>query len=270
MEDFIRRWRRAGTGELCWLGADGPRGVAVVPLTRGGLPCVAFPLARLSEVDDVTGRVAAFSVPGPPDAAGRPGPGMVAVGRVHVEHDLAGAVYQEELLHQELVKYPPTRLRADSMLARRENWWWIARAIVGLDVDVEVRTLPPRLTADDALLVREADTEGLLPRVDVVSARDWSARDDVSLLLPAACPPGAGEQAYVFGHRHSPDFERWETWHRAGGLTGRTLRVADAAGGPVETIRPHGILGRLHGHRTLARDCRAGVAELESRLGVSG
>ncbi|APU14171.1 MULTISPECIES: hypothetical protein [Actinoalloteichus] len=272
MKDFARRWERAATGELCWLGADGPTGVPVVPLTREGRPCVAFPLSRLSEVDDVEGRFAAFCVPGRPDQDGRAGPGMVAVGRVRVDHDLAGSVYQEQLLHQELVKYPPTRLRADSMLSRRENWWWVARAIVGLDGDVEVRELPPRLTPDDAVLVREADAEGRAPRVDVVSARDWSTRagDGVALLLPENCPPGSGEQAYAFGHRHSPDYERWERWHRSGPLTGRRLRVEHAAGAPAETVRPHGILGRFQSHRALARDCRAGVAELESRLGVSG
>ncbi|WP_016696731.1 hypothetical protein [Actinoalloteichus spitiensis] len=271
MSDFAERWARAGTGELCWLGASGPTGAAVIPLSREGRPCVALPLSRLAEADDLTGRRVAFCVPGRLGQEGAPAPGVVAVGPVRVEHDLEGARYVEHLLHQEMVKYPPTRLRADSLLSRRENWWWVARVIVTIDGTPEIRELPPRRDERDALLVREADAEARTPRVDVVSAEDWAVGPGGELALAAdeGRPPGAGEPAFAFGHHHSPDYERWERWHRAGPLVGNRLRVEHAAGAPAASVRPFGILGRFQGHRTLARECRAGVAELERRLGVS-
>nr|WP_246422079.1 hypothetical protein [Nocardiopsis mwathae] len=270
---MITVWRRSTAAELCWIAPDGPTGIPVVPLLWDDRPCVALPLAHLAAVDTMTSGTAAFAVTGE-----RPGgaPAMVAAGRVDIRFDLEGEGFVDHLLDQEAVKYPPTRLRSDSMMARRENWWWLARVLITL-ADVEnVRELPGRSRPEDALLVRpdERGTHGRgprpdLPRVDVVTAREWPQDPGATAdLWERGGSPleGAGEPAFAFSHAHSPDRERWERWHRTGTLIGEELRVAAGAGGPTAGLRPFGVIERFRNHRDVARRCRRGIAAAESRL----
>ncbi|MEV2279249.1 hypothetical protein AB0I72_27095 [Nocardiopsis sp. NPDC049922] len=246
---------------MCWLSDDGPVGVPVVPLL-GDHPCVALPLAYLSVVDSLLNR-AAFCLT---TAAGPDEPTLVAVGRIRVRLDLDGSEFGGDLVEQEVRKHPPTRLRAGSLMARRENWWWMSRAVVSL-VDVErVHHIPARTRPSDALLVREVDAD---VSVDVVTAADWSrgVGDEVELWLRDGLDPdGVGEAAFVFGHHASPDYERWERWSRSGTLDGQTLSVTGADGGPDPDPRPFGLFERLRNHRQVERACRAGISAAERRL----
>lgn len=76
---------------------------------------------------------------------------------------------------------------------------------------------------------------------------------------------GRGDTVLVMGHQASPDFERWERWTRTGTLSGQTLRVTGADGGPEPDPRPYRLLERLRNHREVERACRAGVAAVERR-----
>ncbi|MBE2997665.1 hypothetical protein IDM40_02935 [Nocardiopsis sp. HNM0947] len=264
MQDFHDLWRRSTVAELSWLSPGGPCGIPVVPLDDGGRPCAALPLSLLPEIDSLPGRAAlSVTVPGVADPDR---PGQVAVGPVEVRLDPRGKLFGGELVEQEAHKHPPTRLRAGSLMARNENWWWMGRALVFLSEAESVHTVRPRSSADHALLVRE---EHGAPAVRVVSSPDWSVRTDrPSLPLADAggtALEGRGEKVLVFGHQASPDFERWERWTREGTLTGQDLVVAGAEGGPDPSPRPFGLLERLRNHREVERACTAGVAELERR-----
>jgi hypothetical protein len=223
---------------------------------------VALPLALLPEVDSLLNR-AAFCLTAP---AGGDGPALVATGLVRVRLDPEGREFDGDLVEQEVLKHPPSRLRVGSLMARKENWWWMARAIVTM-VDVEhVREVPARTRASDALLVRERDSD---VRVDVVTARDWSAGAGSSVELwsrDGADLDGRGERALVFSHQASPDFERWERWSRSGTLTGQELAVTEADGAPDPDPQPFRLLERYRNHREVVRACRAGFTAVRRRL----
>ncbi|MDA2812560.1 hypothetical protein O4J56_18090 [Nocardiopsis sp. RSe5-2] len=278
-DDISGAWRRAVTGELCWTGPSGPAGIPVVPLVLDGRPCAALPAALLAEADTLTSGRAAFAL----TSERHGGPGMAASGPVEVVADADGSLFTEHLLAQELVKHPPTRLRADSLMAQRENWWWLPRVVVVLSRVEAERELPVRSAPEDAVLVRPAQGTAPSPgagagtaedpRVDVVTADAWpgDGADPVRLRLADGSPPdGRGERAFLFGHRHSPDFERWERWHRAGTVTGDRLSVEEAEGDPVGEVAPFGVFERLRNHRELVKACKAGVAALEARRGTGG
>ncbi|RNL86804.1 hypothetical protein [Halostreptopolyspora alba] len=260
MRDFGAAWHRSTTGELSWLAPDGPTGVPVVPLDRDGVPCAALPLAHLDMIDSMVSRRVAFSLTGGETT-------LVATGHVDVELDPDGTLFVAHLLDQEIVKHPPTRLRADSMLARRENYWWIARALVTLSRVDEVRPLPRRAPETDALLVRPA---GAVPRLDVVTTASWPAEHEASIELwrrDGDSLLGGGEAAFAYGHQHSPDFERWERWYRAGTIREETLMVRTGLGYPEAEPAPFGLLERYRNHRDVARACKAGVTAAEARTG---
>lgn len=262
MKDLVTAWRGSYAGELCWLTASGPAAVPVVPLFTDR-PCVALPLAHLPEIDSLPGR-AAFCVSAP---AGPGSPTVVATGAISVSLDLKGEEFGGELVEQEVLKHPPSRLRVGSLMARRENWWWMARALVRMTSVDDVRGLTARTRAEDAVLVRERDAD---VRVDVVTAKDWSAGPGREVELwrrDGGDPDGRGEPALVMGHQASPDFERWERWIRGGTLSGQVLRVDTADGAPDAAPRPFRLLERLRAHRRVERACRAGVAAVERRLG---
>lgn len=228
-------------------------------------PCVALPYSMAGTALELRGRTVALSVSAE-DAGG--GTAVVGTGPVEVVEDLDGAEFVEHLVEQEAIKHPPTRLRADSLIARRENWWWVPRLLVSLTAVEEEHALHPRTRARDALLVRDRSGR---PEVEVVTAETWPDRGDVTLWSRGGAPiEGEGEPAFVFAHQYSPDFERWERWSRGGPLTGDTLLVTEAEGGPTGgspsgPLSPYGLLERLANHRSLARTCRSAISRAESR-----
>lgn len=263
MNDFATVWRRSSVGELSWLTSDGPVSVPVVPLSDGEEPCVALPLAHLDLVDTLAPR-AAFSLTAPAPSSDT---GLVGVGPVRVRLDPEGGLFGRDLVQQEAVKHPPTRLRAGSLMARKENWWWMARALVNLTSVERVDRVRRRGRAEDALLVREHDAD---VRVDVVTAGDWASGPGGSVELwsrDGGDLAGRGGPALVMGHQASPDYERWERWTRAGTLSGQVLSVARADGSPEADPRPYRLLERIRNHREVERACRAGVRAVERRMG---
>lgn len=269
--ELTNAWRRAGTAELLWTTRDGPHGMPVVPLVwpQDRLPCAAIPLAQLREIESVP-RTAALSVQTDGDNPRT----LVATGRVRLEWDMLGERFIEHLLPREVAKHPPTRLRADSLMARRENWWWLPRVLVTLAEATSVCSLPPRTTADDALLVRGTRAErGGNPSLKVVTSTRWPRPGEpapIEAWTPDGAPlDGDDEPVYVFGHRHSPDFERWERWYRSGTLRDSSLYVTAGEGAPdtsderAGAAAPFTLPQRLLNHRRTSRACKAGIAEVE-------
>ncbi|MGW5876256.1 hypothetical protein ACWFMI_06845 [Nocardiopsis terrae] len=268
MTDLITVWQRSTVAELSWTTASGPSGIPVVPLVWRGRPCAALPYSMAETALSLRGRRVAFSVSAE-DAGGRTA--VVGTGPVEVFEDVEGTEFVEHMVEQEAVKHPPTRLRADSLMARRENWWWVSRLLVSLASVEEQHEPHPRTRAGDALLVR--DRAGS-PEVGVVTAEDWSDRPAGSIGLwsrEGGLLEGAQEPVFVFSHQYSPDFERWERWSRSGRLDGETLVVDGVEGAPTGTapsgpLQPYRLLERLSNHRSLARACRSGITAAESRL----
>lgn len=273
MTDLITVWQRSTVAELSWISPSGPTGIPVVPLTLHDQVCVALPYS-MADLALTLGdrRHAAFSVT---DQGAGGQVGLVGSGPVEVLEDLEGEEFAESLVEQEALKHPPTRLRGDSLMARRENWWWVPRVIVTLASVESTREIHPRTRATDALLVR--DRHGR-PEVDVVTADRWSDHSGTNIELWArggGLLAGTDEPVFTFSHQHSPDFERWERWFRSGRLSSESLLVERAEGAPVGEepagpLPPYGLLERYSNHRSLARSCRRGISEAERRRRTQG
>ena len=262
MTDLITVWQRSTVAELSWISSNGPTGIPVIPLMWDDRPCVALPYSLAETAITMRDRKVAFSVTGQ-DAGGQVGLG--GSGPVEIVEDPEGEEFVRSLVEQEALKHPPTRLRADSLIARRENWWWVPRVIVSLTSIEGTYELHPRTRATDAVLVRDRSGR---PEVDVVTTDHWSDRSAESIDLWArsgALLQGTGEAVFAFSHQYSPDFERWERWSRSGRLTEESLLVDEVEGSPTGEapsgpLPPYGLLERYGNHRALARACRRGIA----------
>lgn len=244
--------------EINWVTERGPQGLPVVPVLHHGRPAAAIPYAQFDAAQSLRGATAIFTVT---DLSAGSRTALAARGPVAVEEDLDGDVFiAEELLIQEVIKHPPTKLRSDSLISRRENPWWTPRVIVtltALEAELEIcgRTRP-----SDALLVTGTPAD---PQVATVTAEDWAARQGGTVAVygrRGTDPDGDGGAARVWAHQFTPDFERWDVWHRTGRLRGNTLDIEQADGAPVERMRSLRLLERYSAHRAIARACRQGLA----------
>ncbi|WP_170231180.1 hypothetical protein [Pseudonocardia kunmingensis] len=230
--------------------------MTVIPLLDGEVPCAAITYDRAETVASLAGagEVALAVTDGRVLPAGADAAAVVGTAGV-VEHP----ALDEALLTQELRKFPPSRALADSLLLRRENWWYVARIVVRLDRVHRVHELAPRRdAARDALLVRD-DGTGL--RLDVATADDWSG-SQVALRGTGALR-GDGAPVLAHGHDFSPDRERWASWGVRGHLRGDRLEVTSREGVPGLDPRPPRLLERLRRSRALERGCRRGIAAAE-------
>lgn len=262
MHDVVTAWRRALVAEVCWLGPDErPEGFPATPLLLDDVPCIALPYSRRVTARALgTAAEVAFAVTDARtlDSGSR---GRAAVGAVTVVEDLDGSLFTDQLLPQELVKYPPSRTLSDSLLLRHENWWWLPRLIVRLDRVSRSVELPARTdSATEALLVRNGT--GL--RIDTVRGDDWD-REHVRVPALSGDPlRGDGAPALALAHDYSlPDLERWERWTVHGRLLGDELAIGDRSGERAAPLRPLRLLERIRRQRALEKACSRAIADAE-------
>ena len=242
--------------ELCWLAPDGtPRVRGVVPLVLEGRPVVAFLYA-----DHEIAREAAASsrvvlvVAEPRSTAAAFGP-TVLHARPSLREDPAGDLYVDELVVQELRRFPPARVFADSPLLMRENWWYLPRLVVELEVEAAAPTTARQAPYDHLLVVAHDDTLAVRAAGPVGDpGPDGSAAEVAVDGTPP--PPGPAE---LFGQDASfPDLERWSQWHWRGHWDGQALVVSEAPAtrglGPTP-----GLVQRWRRQRDLERRCTAAI-----------
>lgn len=240
--------RTAGLAELCWLGADQrPRACVVVPLWYDGAVWLARTYAEREETVDVAlaGRAAlALS------DAGHAAPGLVGQllqVSVSLVEDAAGHRFGEHLLVQQLAKHPPSRALADSVVLRREHWWFVPRLLLRLDVETR-----------SPLAVRDPRASALLVTSDGRAAPGVRV---VPLATGAAVPCDGDGAALLLAHDASADLERTVELRvpgrcRDGGF------VPDAGDVPAlpPLPGPLGLTARWRRQRELRRACVAGLA----------
>ncbi len=124
----------ASLGELAWVGPEGaPQSVGVVPLQRTEGPVVAFTFDRLDHaLAAASAEVVDLVLREPRNTATSWRPAAWRCSSRLIE-DVEGDLFLDELLHQELRRYPPARRYADSPLLCREHWWYLPRLILQLD-----------------------------------------------------------------------------------------------------------------------------------------
>lgn len=263
---MTRVWRGALVAEVCWLDRDGhPESMPVTPLLVDDVPCLALPYAQRDRAAALrAASEVAFAVT---DARSLPdnAPGVAAFGSVTVVDDLDGSVFIDKLLDQELAKYPPSRTLADSLLLRRENWWWLPRLLIRLDRVTRTLAVPARTDrAGEALLVR--DDLGL--RVETVIITDGDEKC-LELTSPSGDTlRGDTGPALALGHDYTADdFERWEIWSLRGRLSGDELLAEESHGTRPVPLQPLNLLERIRRRRRMEKVCRKEIAAAERTFG---
>lgn len=184
---------------------------------------------------------------------------LAIAGRIEVEADLEGDRFHEELLEQELGKYPPSRLLVDSLRDRRENWWYLPRLLCHLQPTAPPREIGARSDPTTGVLAWE-DTDGLA--VETVEITDADEGHLDVRALSGATISGTGSPALLFRHDYSqPDLERRAERHEAGVLMGARLQDVVRAGELVLPGPPR-LVDRIRRFRQLSKACRRELAAL--------
>jgi hypothetical protein len=243
----------SSVSELCWVDAHGaPQARGVVALVRNRRPALAFTYADEGVARDVAGSphvALALSEPRSTGTAFRP---VLLTGRPSLLEDPSGDVFVTDLVTQELRRYPPSRLLADSPLLMREHWWYLPRLVVEIDVDA-VEPLPGRAAPHDHVLV-VADGATPVVRVAGIGAR----RDDRIDLELTGTGPAAGP-ALIFGQDASfPDLEQWSQWRYRGHWDTSSFAVEEAPARTGLGAVPR-LMQRWRRQRELQRGCVAAI-----------
>jgi hypothetical protein len=237
----------AGVAELLWHVPDAPpRALGVVPLSLGGAPAVALPWAFVDDARAAAASPGAALVLSDPRLTGSAWRPLVITGRLTLVEDGDGALFDEQLLRQEVRKHPPSRALIDSPILRREHWWYLPRLVLVLD-PVSVEPGGRRDGPADAVL--GVDDDGLVVRT--VRVADWDA-DPMPL---SGAPVTASGSAVLVGQEISvPDVERW-TVHTTSGTyaDGRLTDVVLAADRALEPVPK--LLARVRRQRALEKAC---------------
>lgn len=248
--------RAASVGELATVDRDGVAVRGVLPLAGGRGPVLAYTYAQreLAErLSAATETVLTLSEPRGSGAAFTP---LALRCRPVLSEDRDGERFVDELLHQELVRWPPSRAYADSPLLRREYWWWLPRLLVDLEV-LSVEPFAARLTPRDHVLAVSQEGRDLavaLARVGAEEAEPAAHPEAAVQVDVQHGTPGAG-RAVLFGQDLSfPDLERWGQWSWSGDWDGVFLSVRRAP--QVIGLPPvPGLMQRWRRHRALERAC---------------
>lgn len=243
--------RAAPVAEVAWREADLTlRATGVLPLVEARGPVLALTYADVALAEALAAAPEALLTLTEARGAGAAYIPLLLRCRTRLVADPEGERFTASLLEQELLRWPPARLYADSVLLRREHWWWLPRLLVELDVEA-VETFSGRSDAADHLLVVDPGT-GLEARVATVRADPLAVRVHGE-------PPPAGEAVLLGQDLSFPDLERWGRWRWEGRWDGHDLRVRRSPGRIGLPPTP-GVLTRVRRHRRLERACRQALA----------
>lgn len=260
-----RAVRSSSIAELAWTDPDGaPDGCGVLALVWDETPVVAFtyayePIARAAAASPVVSLT--LTDTRSTDPAFSP---ACLLGRPRLVEDVGGELFTEDLLAEELRRYPPARKFADSAMLQREHWWYLPRLVLALDV-IAMDPLPPRAAPDEHVLVvaTGTDLEVAVARADPAPGADGPSLV-VQPVAEAALTPG---RAALIGQNASfPDLERWSSWCFRGRFDGSGLRLTQ----PPPTVGLPGVPSiwqRAMAQRRLGRACRAGIRRAERDRG---
>jgi len=174
--------------------------------------------------------------------------------RVHRTDDLDGERFETStLLLQELAKHPPSRRRLDSIILRREHWWFLPRVLLRLEpldepVPIDPATAVLGHREDGVLRVSTLDgweRDGELVRIERTARTEMStAPHGPAVLLDHGAEP--------------PDLERRWGSRTFGTLDGDRLLVEreDRWG---RSDRTPTLIQRVRDEWGLERACRAGL-----------
>ncbi|MBW3602219.1 MAG: pyridoxamine 5'-phosphate oxidase family protein [Actinobacteria bacterium] len=255
---LARSAARAALAEVAWRAPDGRvRCEALTPLVAGDRPVFALPYARLGLASELEAAGAAAIVLSDSRLARRGWTPLGATVSLSVTADPQGERFADELMDQELRKHPPSRALIDSLLLRREHWWYLPRLLVETGRVARVRPVGRRSGPDEAVL---AYATGGTVDADTVAVRDWDEPRVRLRSLAGRDPDAVGEApATLFSHDFTvPDLDARSVRFAEGRLVGGRLHVERRGGRPL-VGGPPGLLARLRALRDLRRACVRGL-----------
>lgn len=255
-QELVRALDGSYLAEVGFRRSDGTAWAAVlVPLVEGGTVTFALPYSDRALAEALAASPAVLVATSDSRAVGRSWAPMAGQARVSVLPDPNGAVFCELLLEQELRKHPPARAYADSLLLRREHWWYLPRLLVRLDPQ-GAWPLAARVDPRQATLF----SWGAEPDVRTVEVAGDSEQLVLSGLNPPDRPWPASAPACALRHdRRFPDLEQATTLVEAGELRGDRLVVA-VREGSLALPQPRGVLARYRALRAFEQACRRELA----------
>ncbi|HSK99892.1 MAG TPA: hypothetical protein VK869_06110 [Rubrobacteraceae bacterium] len=248
----------AAVAAVAYIAPDGvPAIEPVTPLLFRGDPAFTLPFARSALVREISSSPRVAFVFSDSRLAYVGWNSLAVTGRTEVTADPDGELFRDELLHQELRKFPPDRQLIGNMLLQRENWWYLPRFIVRLAEAEEPRPVARRAGADYGVLACEA---GGLFTAETVRVEDWDA-ERIPVRASAGQTPllPEGVPAALFLHDFAvPDMDPRTSFLARGRMENGRLLVSERRGSPILGKRP-GLLARWRAQRDLERRCKAGI-----------
>ena len=250
----------AAVAAFVCVGADGaPLIEPVTPLLFEGGPAFALTYARSDLAQQISSSPRAALVFSDSRLAYVGWNPLSVAARAQVIPDPEGKVFSEELLQQQLRKFPPDRELIGSLILQSENWWYVPRWIVRLVEAGEPHPVARRIEPDHGVLAYDTG-EALV--AETVRVEDWAAeRIPVRPLDPRTSLPSEDVPAALFYHDFAiPDMDPRTSLLVRGRLTNSRLSVTERGGSTTLDKRP-GLLARWRAQRELERRCKAGLKE---------
>lgn len=249
----------AAVAAFAYVGPDGvPRVIPVTPLLLDGAPAFTLTYAFSDLAREVSTAARASLVFSDSRLAYVGWSPLEVAVEVEVLPDPEGELFREELLTQELLKFPPGRQIIDSPLLQRENWWYLPRWVVRVVEAKEPRPVVRRAAPDHGVLAYESG--GVLAADTAqVAVRD-ADRISVRTLSEGVSPPPGSPAALLLHDFATPDMDPRTTFLATGRLENGRLLVDRRSGSPELGRRP-GIIARWREQRDLERRCKAGLKE---------
>jgi hypothetical protein len=252
--------RPAVWAEVGYHAADGrPDAVPLVPLCVHGSPLFALPYAARELAEALAASPTVSVAVTDHRLAFRGWRAVSIAARLRLQRDIDGTLFRVDLLDDELRKHPPSRLFADSLVQRRENWWFLPRLLLTVEQVEAVQDATPRGGGDDGVLFWE---QGGVMRAATVAVDDWSA-ERVSMTPLGEGVGEASGAACLLRHDYSLDLERRVVLRLRGRADGTRLTVEQREG-ELALPPPPSLWARWKSARALERDCRRELAHDEA------
>lgn len=250
----------AAVAAFAYIGRDGaPTLRPVTPLLLDGDPAFTLPYAYSEAAREISASRRTALVYADSRLAYVGWSPLAVETRVEVFEDPEGELFRDELLHQEVLKFPPARQLIDSPLLQRENWWYLSRWVVRVVDAGEPRPVARRAGPDYGVLAYEA---GGRLAAETVRVEDWSAdRLPVTRLTSGdSLIPQSSPAALLYHDFAVPDMDPHTTFLARGRMENGRLRVIESRGSRILGPRP-GLLARWRAQRDLERRCKAALKE---------
>lgn len=265
--DIVSSADLAATAEIAYLDHSGKARLrSITPVVSEGVPAFTLTFAEIGAAHEISASPEACLVFSDSRLAYAGWKSLAVPVRTRLAADPKGDDFLERFLEQELRKYPPSRLYMDTLVRRRENWWFTPRLMLFLEDLGEPRRIARRTAPADTGVLAWRSEDGL--RAETVEVGDWESER-----MTLRHPDGEGgsfdgadsaSAALLFHDFSAPDMEQETALHITGRLSGGRLSAENREGSRELPSLP-GLISRFKAQRSLKKRCAAELERYEAR-----